>query len=713
MELKEIIEKAAEYLPREELGVVERAYQFALDAGKANLDDALEVAHILIRLQMGTESLAVSFLQGLPEGIEVPAGKGKNKFPSGIKKLVDSVNNVSNIPWFVSNEFQSESMRKMFLAMSDDIRVIIISLANRLQMMHHLKRMEPEEKREICEETMEIYAPLAHRLGIREIKGEMEDISFYNLYPEEYKEITNLLDVKETEWRRGIAYAIRILQDEFKKVGLEAEIEGRPKSVPSIYRKMSKYADQGKEITDIHDLMAIRVLVEEVQDCYNALGIIHHLWHPLPGQFDDYIANPRGNMYQSLHTTVMALQGKALEIQIRTYEMHRIDEYGVAAHWLYKEGSKKDMRFEEKMVWLRQIMEWQQDLNGADFFETLKTDIFQDQVYVFTPMGEIKELPQGATPLDFAYRIHSDLGHRCTGARVNDRIVPLTYQLKNGDVVSILSTKSDRGPSLDWLNPESGYIKSSHSKEKIRQWFHKRERAENLEQGKSLFDKERRRLGISTTAEEVAGLFGHDEDANEFLIAIGCGDISVQQIGPRLAPPKEDELPAPVPTAPKKPHVATGVQVMGVGDLLTHIAPCCNPVPGDKIIGFVTRAKGVTVHRKDCPNITSSEEPERLIDVSWGTKQESYPVSIVIIANDRVGLLKDVTTIISESKTNISAISSVDHDDGTTSLTLTIEIPGIEHLSRLLSKLETQQGIVSASRATTGEKKRKQQNTRS
>ncbi|MFO8100900.1 MAG: bifunctional (p)ppGpp synthetase/guanosine-3',5'-bis(diphosphate) 3'-pyrophosphohydrolase [Dehalococcoidia bacterium] len=704
MEIKEIINAAAEYLPSEELSLIEQAYRFALEAEKPDLEDALEVAFILTQLQIGSESLAVSLLQGLPENVQIPS-KGENKFPPGVHKLVNNVNNIDRIPLLASYDTQSENVHKMFLAMAEDIRVIIINLANRLQLMRNLKGFGPEKKREICEETLDIYVPLAHRLGIWKIKGELEDLAFYHLYPQEYKEITDLLDVKKTEWERAIAHAIRILHDEFNKAGLTAEIEGRPKSVHSIYRKMGKYADQGKEITDIHDLMAIRVLVNEIPDCYNALGIIHSLWHPLPGQFDDYIANPRGNMYQSLHTTVMALQGKAIEIQIRTYEMHRTNEYGMASHWIYKEGGKKDMRFEEKMAWLRQLMEWQQDLSGADFFETLKTDIFKDQVYVFTPMGEIKELPMGSTPLDFAYRIHTDLGHRCTGAKVNDRIVPLTYQLQNGDVVSILSTKAERGPSLDWLNQELGYVKSSHAREKIRQWFRRRERTENLEQGKTLFERERKRLGISTTAEEIAGLFNYD-DPNEFLIDIGCGDINVQHIGSKLAPEEEAETPT-IPVTTKKPQVTTGVRVMGVGDLLTHIAPCCNPVPGDKIVGFVTRTKGVTIHRQDCPNIASLEEPERLIDVSWGAQQGSYPVSIVISANDRVGLLKDITTVISEAKVNISDISTTEHSDETTSLFLTIEIPGIEHLSRLLANIENLRGVISASRAVPKKKGRK------
>ena len=710
MELKELIKTASEYLPEKNLQVIEDAYQFALEAKKQGLDNAMEVALILAHLQMDADSLATSLLQGLPEDIKKTSKKKtkKDKFGVGIKKMVDSINSVNAIPWFVSNEVQSENVRKMFLSMAEDIRVIIISLANRLQLMRNLRGTGPEERKDICEETMEIYVPLAHRLGIRELKSELEDIAFQNLHPDEYKEITDLLDVKKTEWERAIIHAIRILKDEFHEAGFKAEIEGRPKSVNSIYRKMLRYADQGKEITDIYDLMAVRVLVNEIHDCYNALGIIHHLWHPLPGQFDDYIANPRGNMYQSLHTTVMALQGKSLEIQIRTYDMHRVNEYGVAAHWLYEEGEKKNMQFEEKISWLRQLMEWQQDLSGTAFFETLKTDIFKDQVYVFSPVGEIKELPQGSTPLDFAYRVHTELGHRCTGAKVNDRMVSLNYQLQNGDVVNILSTKADRGPSLDWLNPDSGYVKSSHAKEKIKQWFRRRERLENLEQGKGLFDKERKHLGISANAEEVANLFGYNE-TNEFLVALGCGDISVQQIGPRLTPPKEEEEPQPpITETPRRPQITTGVQVTGVGNLLTHIAPCCSPVPGDEIVGFVTRSRGVTIHRKDCPNITNLDEPERLLEVNWGAQYESYPVSIVIIAEDRVGLLKDITTTISESRTNITSISSADHEDGTTSIFLTIDIPDIVHLSRLLGKLESLRGINSATRAITGTKKPKQ-----
>lgn len=705
MKLKELTKAASEYLPEKDLQFVEQAYQFALDAGKPDLDKTTDVAAILAHLQMDVESLAAALLQGLPENTKPPSGMTVSKFGKSVKRLATGVTKLDDIPWLAPDEQQSESLRKMFLAMAKDVRVIIISLANRLQMMRNLKGLPVKKRQELSHETMEIYVPLAHRLGIREIKSELEDYAFYNLHPEEYREITQLLDVQKSEWARAITHAIRILRDEFEKAGLVAQIEGRPKSIYSIYDKMLRYADMGKEATDIHDLMALRVLVDEVKDCYNALGIIHYLWHPLPGQFDDYIANPRGNMYQSLHTTVMALQGIPLEIQIRTYEMHQVNEYGVAAHWLYKEGTKKDMHFEEKMAWVRQLMEWRKELSGTAFYDAIKTDIFQDQVYVFTPMGEVKELPQGSTPLDFAYRVHTDIGHRCTGAKVNGRMVPLSYNLQNGDVVSIISTKADKGPSLDWLNPDTGYVRSSHAREKIRQWFRKQERVVNLDRGKDLFDKELRRLGISMSASEAATRFNY-EDQNEFLLAIGCGDISSGQIGSKLAPPEEEEeiIPATTPV-PKKPQVATGVEVLGVGNLLTHIAPCCTPVPGDDIVGFVTRTKGITIHQRDCPNVVQLDEPERMIDVSWGSQQDSYPVSIILKVEDRVGLLKDITTIISDSKINISSISTKSNRDNTTSIFLTVEIPNISQLSRLLSKLENLSGVISANRVTTTRKK--------
>ncbi|MFP4640620.1 MAG: RelA/SpoT family protein [Dehalococcoidia bacterium] len=701
MDIKDLTTKASEYLPRESVSRIEEACRFALDAGHPDLDRALEVAMILAGFRMDAPGITAAILQSVPSGdTDITTSIQKN-FGDDVANLVNDVNKVSSISWYSPDEVQAENLRKMFLALAEDIRVVIISLANRLEVMRTIKKLSPRERKPLAEETMEIYVPLAQRLGIGGMRSELEDIAFRNLYPDEYKEISKLLDVRKTEWERYIAHATRVLKEEFKKAGLKAEITGRPKSVYSIYNKMEVYDRQGKESTDIYDLLALRVLVDKVSDCYSALGIIHGLWHPLAGQFDDYIANPKGNMYQSLHTVVIAVEGKPLEIQIRTHEMHRTNEYGIAAHWRYKEGETKDLRFEEKLSLFRQLVSWQQDLTGTGFIESLKTDIFRDQVYVFTPKGEIRELPRGSTPLDFAYRIHTDLGHRCTGAKVNGKLVQLAYQLKDGDVVDILSAKYGKGPSLDWLNPELGYVKSHQAKEKIKQWFRRQERAENLDRGKNLLEKELKRLSLGFSEEEIAELFGYD-DVNEFMIAIGCGEVNIHQLGAKLVPKEEprtqDSRLAQGPSAPKQAEPAEGVQVLGAEDLLTNLAPCCTPIPGDHIIGYVTRNKGVTVHRRDCPNIAKVDDPQRLVEVSWGALKGSYPVSIAVRAQDRVGLIKDITSVVSEAKINIVAISNTDHEDGSTTIFLTVDITDMGHLGRLFSKLGGIEGVVNVSR---------------
>ena len=708
MGVQELIAKVSAYLPPEDLPLIEEAYRFALEAhagqvrksGGPYLEHPVQTASIVADLRLGAAGIIAALLHDVPEDCGIALEEIERRFGVEVRNLVDGTTKLNMIARRGSESMedshpQADNLRKMLLAMSQDVRVVFIKLADRIHNLRTLGPLPPQKRDRIARETMEIYAPLAHRLGIWRLKQELEDLSFRWLQPDDHREIAHLLEVRKTAWDRYITYASRVLKDEFQKAGLKADISGRPKSIYSIYTKMQKYAEQGKEFSEIHDLLAIRVLVDEISDCYNALGIIHSLWHPLRGQFDDFIANPKGNMYQSLHTTVIALEGKPLEIQIRTYEMHRTSEYGVAAHWRYKEGAKKDIGFEEKLAWFRQLIEWRQDLTGTDLVESLKADVFKDQVYVFTPRGEIKELPRGATPLDFAYRIHTELGHRCTGAKVNGKLVQLTHQLRNGDVVEILSTKSDRGPSLDWLNPHSGYVKSHQARDKIRQWFRRRERAENLERGKALFEKELRRLGVSASGIEIASLFDYD-DLNEFLIAIGCGDISAHQIGPKLVP--REETVSPPPTAPKRPAAPTGIQVLGVGDLLTHLAPCCMPVPGDEIVGFVTRTKGVTIHRRDCPNISAESEKERLIDVSWGQSVRSYPVSICIKAYNRMGLIRDISTVVSENKVNITSISNVNHDDATISVYLILDITDIGHLSRLFSRLERVRGIISVSR---------------
>jgi GTP pyrophosphokinase len=447
--------------------------------------------------------------------------------------------------------------------------------------------------------------------------------------------------------------------------------------------------------------VAVRILVDTVADCYNALGIVHQLWRPLPGTFDDYVANPKESMYQALHTTVMGLGARPLEVQIRTREMHQLAEYGVAAHWRYKEGGRRDIRYEERLAWLRQLLDWQRDLSRAEeLVEAVKTDIFRDQVFVFTPKGEIKDLPAGSTPIDFAYRIHTQLGHTCVGAKVNGRLVPLNYQLQNGDAVQILTSKSSKGPSRDWLNPNLGYVRTSQAREKIRQWFKKEERGENIARGREMVEKELRRLGVTIpqVQDDLLRLFRFD-DLDDFLQAVGYGGVSAHHIGPKLAPilQPEEETALPTEEAPRD-TVATGLRVLGTGDLLTRMARCCNPVPGDKIIGYVTRGEGVTVHRQDCYNVAHQDEKERLVEVEWGRRGQLYPVAVHIEAWDRVGLLRDISTMVAEEQVNMVGVRTQEHGDGTSSIFVTLETSGIEQLTRLLGKLESVRGVISVGR---------------
>jgi len=584
----------------------------------------------------------------------------------------------------------------MLVAMAEDLRVVFIKLADRLHNMRTLDALSPEIQRSIAQETLEIYAPLAHRLGIWELKWQLEDLFFRYLEPKKYRQIANLVAARRAQRESFIAQVIQILQGEFERANIRAEISGRPKHIYSIYQKMEKYSAQNKHFDDIHDLLALRILVSTVPDCYNALGIIHSLWRPLPGEFDDFIANPKPNGYQSLHTTVMCLGTIPLEVQIRTRDMHHIAEYGLAAHWRYKEGETKDMHFEERIAWLRQLIDWHRELSGAEeFLESVKTDIFIDQVFVYTPKGEIKDLPKGSTPIDFAYRVHTELGHRCIGAKVNSKLVPLNYQLNNGDVVEIVSSKGDKGPSRDWLSPHLGYVKTSHAKDKIRQWFKRQERAENIERGRELLEKEMRHLGIKPSErEELAKLFKYD-NLDDFLAAIGDSGISTHQIAVRLS--AQQPPPARAEVAPPKPP-ESAIRVLGVGDLVTHLARCCRPVPGDKVIGYVTRSRGVTIHRQDCYNVVHEDERERLITVEWEKTDSLYPVSIQVEAWDRVGLIRDITTIVAEEGVNIASVSSVHHDDHSVSEYFTLETTGLVQLSRLLKKIEGVRGVISVSR---------------
>jgi len=709
MSLDQLIEKAQGYLPPERIALVEDAYNFASKAhqgqvrksGESYIEHPLQIALTLAELQLDASTLAAALLHDVPENCGIPVSQLEAKFGSEVSKLVDGTTKLGKLslhaPTVATRESQAENLRKMLVAMAEDLRVVFIKLADRLHNMRTLDALSPEMQRSIAQETLEIYAPLAHRLGIWELKWQLEDLSFRYLEPEKYRQIANLVAARRAQRENFIAQVIQILKGEFERVGLRGDMSGRPKHIYSIYQKMEKYSAQEKHFDDIHDLLALRILVGTVSDCYNALGVIHSLWRPLPGEFDDFIANPKSNGYQSLHTTVMCLGTTPLEVQIRTRELHHFAEYGVAAHWRYKEGEKKDMHFEERIAWLRQLIDWHRELSGAEeFLESVKTDIFIDQVFVYTPKGEIKDLPKGSTPLDFAYRVHTELGHRCIGAKVNGKLVPLNYQLSNGDVVEIVSSKGAKAPSRDWLNPHLGYIKTSHAREKIRQWFKRQERTENVERGRELLEKEMRHLGIRPSErEELAKLFKYDS-LDDFLAAIGYGGVSTHQIALKLSAQQEQPPVKAEVTQPKPPESA--IWVLGMGDLVTHLARCCRPLPGDKIMGYVTRSRGVTIHRQDCYNVVYEDEKERLIAVEWRQTDSLYPVSIQVEAWDRVGLIRDITTIVAEEGVNIASVSSVHHDDHTVSEYFTLQTKDLAQLSRLMAKIDGIRGVIGVSR---------------
>ena len=723
--IQPLLEKAAAYLPADKLRLIEDAFEFAAEChrgqkrltGDPYIVHPLDAALTVAGLQLDAATIAAALLHDVQEDCDVPNETLKRKFGAEVAKLVDGATKLERLPWRAPGErpgdrsIQAESLRKMFVAMAEDPRVVIIKLADRLHNMRTLDAKPPEKRIRTAHETMEIYAPLANRFGIWQIKWELEDLAFRYLEPERYKQIARLIQSKRAARERYIAQVERILRDELAAHGIKADVKGRAKHIYSIAQKAEKYAAEQKSFEQIYDLLALRVIVDTVGDCYNALGVVHGLWHPIPGQFDDYIASPKESLYQSLHTTVMAIGARPLEIQIRTQEMHQLAEYGVAAHWRYKEGGAgRDIRYEERMSWLRQLIEWQRDMSAAEeFVESVKTDLFHDQVFVYTPKGEIKELPAGATPIDFAYRVHTDLGHHCVGGKVNGRLVPLNYELQNGDIVEILAGKNSRGPSRDWLNPNLGYTKASHTREKIRQWFKKQERAENIERGRDIIEKELRRLNLSLgeCEADLLKIFKY-EHLDDMLAALGYGGISTAHIAARLAPliHKDDEMELAPAEAPEAPRTSHTVQVLGTGDLLTQIARCCNPVPGDQIVGYITRSRGVTIHRADCYNVLHEDEQERLVDVEWGrTPGEMYPVAVHIDAWDRVGLLRDLSTIVSEEKVNMMGVRTEHEDDRTTSVYLTLETTGVAQLSRLMQKLESVRGVITVNRQVDGQRR--------
>ncbi len=709
MEFTKLQEKVREYLPPEKLSILEEAFKYASEKHRGQvrlnhdpfIEHPLQTAYILAELQLDISSLVAALLHDIPEDTATPIADIETKFGPEVARLVDGVTKLGKVPLTTAgapvSATQAENLRKMLVAMAEDLRVVFIKLADRLHNMRTLDALPKERQIKNAQETLEIFAPLAHRLGIWELKWQLEDLSFRYLQPEMYQRIARLVEMRRTQRENFISNAIEVLKKEFEKVGLVAEISGRPKHIYSIYQKMERYEKIGKNFDEIYDLLALRVIVEGVKECYSAVGVIHSLWHPLADTFDDYIANPKPNGYQALHTAVMCMGTTPLEIQIRTREMHHVAEYGVAAHWRYKEGEKKDLQFEDRVAWLRQLIEWHRELSGAEeFLESVKTDILIDQVFVYTPKGEIKDLPRGATPLDFAYRLHTDLGNRCIGAKINGKLVPLSYKLHNGDVVEIVSSKAPRGPSLDWLNPNLGFVNTTHAKTKIRQWFNKREKTESVERGKQILDKELRRLGIKEERQALAELFSY-KDLEDFLTAVGNGNITAHQIVLKLAAQEEKSQTVTGPATPAK-AATSAVQVLGVGDLMTNLAQCCHPVPGDKIIGYITRTRGVTIHREDCGNVINEDEKERLVPVEWGQSDNLYPVKIQVDAWDRVGLMRDISTVVAEDRINITSMNLANGVHQRVTLYLTLETRGLAQLSDILKKIDAVKGVISVTR---------------
>lgn len=719
--VERIIERAAEYLPQERLPLIREAYQFAeachrgqtRQSGAPYISHPVEVTLEVAGLELDHFALAAAFLHDVQEDCGIENKELERRFGSEVAQLVDGLTKLEKMPIRIGalgeqeslSRVQAQNLRKMFLAMAEDIRVVLIKLCDRLHNMRTLGALPPEKQKRIALETMEIFAPLANRLGVWHLKWELEDLAFRYLEPAKYREVAQLLDSKREERERFIAEATDALTEGLRAAGINAEVTGRAKHIYSIHQKMGRYASQFKTFDQIYDLLAVRVLVDSVAECYHALGVVHSLWRPIPGQFDDYVANPKDSMYQSLHTTVFAFRGRPLEIQIRTHDMHRIAEYGVAAHWRYKEGTKPQQRDEERIAWLRQLLEWQRDMVGAEeFVETVKTDIFDDQVFVYTPKGEVLDLPARATPLDFAYRIHTDLGHQTVGAKVNGRMVALNTPLRNGDVVEILRSRSSKGPSRDWLNTNLGYIRTNQARQKIRQWFRRQERDDNIDRGAHIVDSEMRRLAIDINEyrSEILSIYNH-QSWDDFLAAVGYGGISTDSLARRIsALVQAREEPEPPPTLEGQSARAQGgpgLQVLGVGNLLTTMGRCCNPLPGDQIVGYVTRSRGVTVHRADCHNVLNEEERERLVDVSWGTPSRSYPVSIRISAWDRVGLLRDISHVVTEEHVNMLGVRTDENRDGSVSILATLETTGIEQLARLLSRIEIVRGVRSVERS--------------
>ncbi len=702
-ELKKSIKRY--YPDMEDWELVEKAYNFSLEAhsgqlresGESYITHPLGVAMLLTELELDLVTIIAGLMHDVVEDTPVTLEEIRREFGEEVAALVDGVTKLSRLDFTSKEEQQAETLRKMFIAMAQDIRVVLIKLADRTHNLRTLRYLNTHKQKEIARETLEIYAPLAHRLGIYMIKWELEDLAFRYMQPEEYFQLVDKLAKKRREREKFINRIIWILQDYLSESSIEAEIQGRPKHLFSIYNKMK---NQGKDLNEIYDLTAIRIIVDTVKDCYHTLGIVHTIWKPIPGRFKDFIAMPKPNMYQSLHTTVFAAENELAEIQIRTWDMHRTAEYGIAAHWRYKEKAKDDEVMDDKLTWLRQLLEWQHDYRDArDFIKDLKGDLFTDEVFVFTPKGDVIDLPSGSVTLDFAYKIHTDVGNRCTGAKVNGRLVSLDYQLKTGDMVEVVTSKQG-SPSRDWLK----LVKTSHAKNKIRNWFKKERREENIEKGREMLEREIRRINIeqrislkSDLLEEVGRSF-NIHSVEDLYGAIGYGGVTVNQVISRLREEynrkygqqdKEKALPEIKPV--KRPKSSSvGVSIDGMDNLLIRVARCCNPVPGDEIVGFITRGRGVSVHRRDCPNLAQkSIDKDRFLEASWEVEAEaSYPVEIEISADDRKNLLADVMASVNESKVDIIAVTARTDKNHLATIYLTLVVRVQVHLDQIMNKIK-------------------------
>ncbi|MHB8125147.1 MAG: RelA/SpoT family protein [Desulfitobacteriaceae bacterium] len=723
---EELNEKLKKVLPLAQLEKIERAYQFAADAhrgqhrnsGEDYIQHPLEVAVILAELELDQPTIIAALLHDVIEDTDYNFVDIEKEFGSEVALLVDGVTKLGRIEYKSKVELQVENLRKMFLAMAKDIRVILIKFADRLHNMRTLKYHSVEKQKEIALETLEIFAPLANRLGIFRVKWELEDLAFRYLKPEEYYDLVEGIALKRREREAQINEVIKQLKQRLGEIGINSDIAGRPKHFYSIYRKM---VSQNKELSEIYDLTAVRVIVDSVNDCYGVLGIVHTLWKPIPGRFKDYIAMPKPNMYQSLHSTLIGAQGEPFEIQIRTWEMHRTSDYGIAAHWKYKEGSKQSAsNFDQKLSWLRQLSEWQHESRDAgEFMESLKIDLFADTVFVFTPKGDVVELPKDSCPVDFAYRVHTDVGHRCIGAKINSRIVPLDTKLSNGDILEILTAKLGNGPSRDWLS----FVKTSQAKNRIRGWFKKEQREENIIRGRESLEREVRKLGLDPANmlknEDVLALAKANNLAGieDLYSVIGDGALTANKVLARLREEiakevREKQQLATLQQSEGKNNsfygkASQGVRVKGVDNVLVRFSRCCNPLPGDEIIGYITRGRGVSIHRFDCENVHkySQEEQNRVVEVMWDDNTEStYSVDVQIFGEDRSRLVTEVMNVVADTRTQILGINARVGKDKQANILLSIEIRDLNHLNYILQKIRRVKDISVVERVHSGGK---------